>query len=42
MGEVAKKSYLRIAKVTTVFQKYPWKSAVDRLISFEIRLNFLI
>ncbi len=29
-------------KVTTVFQKYPWKCAVDPLITFEIHLNFLI
>ncbi len=29
-------------KVTTVFQKYPWKCAVDPLITLEIPFNFLI
>ncbi len=29
-------------KYTKVFQKYPWKCTVDRLITLEIPLNFLI
>ncbi len=29
-------------KVTTVFQKYPWKCAVDPLITLDIPLNLLI
>ncbi len=41
MGEIAR-NFITYNKVTTVFQKYPWKCAVDPLITLEIPLNFFI
>ncbi len=41
-GKVAKLILFTFYKITTVFQKYPWKYAIDPLITLEIPLNFLI